>query len=77
MKRKEWRGLLPTNTAGTDGGHFEEGERVREELLETLRAGPGEAARREGAIGANGPAPSRWTLRTIRASVDWLVVESK
>ena len=45
---------------------------MKEELLETLRAGPGEAARREVAVGASGPAPSRWTLRTIRASVDWL-----
>ena len=45
---------------------------MKEELAETLRAGPGEAARREVAVGASGPAPSRWTLRTIRASVDWL-----
>jgi transposase len=45
---------------------------VKEDLLETLQAGPGEAARQEVAVGASGPAPSRWTLRTIRASVDWL-----
>lgn len=45
---------------------------MQEELLETLRAGPGEAARQEVAVGASGPAPSRWTLRTIRASVEWL-----
>ena len=45
---------------------------MQEELLETLRAGPGEAARREVAVTKTGPAPSRWTLRTIRASVDWL-----
>jgi transposase len=45
---------------------------VKEELLETLRAGPGEAARREVAGTKTGPTPSRWTLRTIRASVDWL-----
>jgi len=45
---------------------------VQEERLETLRAGPGEAARREVAVGSRGPAPSRWTLRTIRVSVDWL-----
>jgi transposase len=45
---------------------------VREELREILHAGPGEAARREVAVGAGGPAPSRWTLRTIRAAVDWL-----
>ena len=45
---------------------------MQEELEEVLRAGPGEAARKEVAVGASGPAPSRWTLRTIRASVDWL-----
>jgi DDE superfamily endonuclease len=45
---------------------------VREELREILHAGPGEVARREVAVGTNGPAPSRWTLRTIRAAVDWL-----
>lgn len=45
---------------------------MKEDLLETLRAGPGEAARREVAVAEKGPAPSRWTLRTIRASVEWL-----
>lgn len=45
---------------------------MKEELLDTLRAGPGEAARQEVAVGENGPGPSRWTLRTIRASVEWL-----
>jgi hypothetical protein len=45
---------------------------VREELGEIRHAGPGEAARREVAVTKSGPAPSRWTLRTIRASVDWL-----
>src|SRR5947207_1595490 len=34
--------------------------------------GAGEAARREVAVARSGPAPSRWTLRTIRATVDWL-----
>ena len=46
---------------------------MQEELLETLRAGPGEAARREVAVTKTGPAPSRWTLRTIRASVDSVI----
>jgi transposase len=46
---------------------------MQEELLETLRAGPGEAARQEVAVGESGPTPSRWTLRTIRVSVDWLM----
>ena len=72
MQRKEWLASSPINTGGTVGGYFAEVEAVQEELLETLRAGPGEAARREVAVGASGPAPSRWTLRTIRASVDWL-----
>ena len=34
---------------------FEEVEAVREELREILHAGPGEAARREVAVGAGGP----------------------
>ena len=45
---------------------------MREDLLGILHAGPSEAARREVAVTTCGPAPSRWTLRTIRASVDWL-----
>ena len=69
---RAWLASSPINTVGTAGGYFAEVEAVQEELLETLRAGPGEAARREVAVGASGPAPSRWTLRTIRASVDWL-----
>ena len=73
MKRKESLALSPTNTGEIVGGSFAEVEAVQEELLETLRAGPGDAARREVAVGAWGPAPSRWTLRTIRASVDWLM----
>jgi transposase len=64
--------LWPTNTVGSVGGRFEEREAVQEELLETLRAGPGEAARREVAVAESGPAPSRWTLRTLRVSVEWL-----
>jgi transposase len=72
MKRKASLAWLPTNTVGTAGGYFAEVETVKEELVEVLRAGPGEAARREVAVGASGPAPSRWTLRTIRASVKWL-----
>jgi transposase len=56
----------------TAGGYFAEVEAVREELLEILHAGPSEAARREVAVTTCGPAPSRWTLRTIRASVAWL-----
>jgi transposase len=72
MKTKVWPDWWPTSTVGIAGGCFAEVEAVKEELRETLRAGPGEAARREVTVGASGPAPSRWTLRTIRASVDWL-----
>ena len=72
MKRKASRASWRTNRAGTVGGYFAEVEAVREELVELLRAGPGEAARREVAVARSGPAPSRWMLRTIRASVDWL-----
>jgi hypothetical protein len=45
---------------------------LKEELLDGLREGPGEAARREIAIGGSCPTPCRWTLRTPRVSVDWL-----
>jgi len=76
MKRKAWQGASLTSREATDGGYFEEVEAMREELGETLHAGPGEAARREVAIGAKGLAPSRWTLRTIRASVDWLTEDT-
>ena len=57
---------------GNVGGYFAERAGVQEDLLETLRAGPGEVARQEVRVGESGPAPSRWTLRTIRVSVDWL-----
>jgi transposase len=72
MKTRAWPDSWPTNTGGIVGGHFEERESIQTELLETLRAGPGEAARQEVAVGASGPAPRRWTLRTIRVSVEWL-----
>lgn len=45
---------------------------LTDELRERLREGPGEAARQEVAVGEGGPTPCRWTLRTIRVSVDWL-----
>jgi transposase len=72
MKRKVWPGFSLTNKVGIAGGDFMEVEAVREELVEILHAGPGDAARREVAVAKSGPAPSRWTLRTMRASVDWL-----
>jgi transposase len=69
---RAWLDSWPTNTGESVGGRFEEREALKEDLLETLRAGPGEAARREVAVAESGPAPSRWTLRTIRVSVEWL-----
>ena len=56
------------STAGPAGGIFDR----KEELVERLRRGPGEEARREVAVTADGPPPSRWTLRTIRATIPWL-----
>src|SRR5215831_17531705 len=72
MKTRGWQGSWLTNMVGSGGGRFEEREAVKEELLEILHAGPGEAARQEVAVGESGPAPSRWTLRTLRVSVGWL-----
>lgn len=37
-----------------------------------MHQGPGEEARAEVAVTPDGPAPSRWTLRTIRVTFDWL-----
>jgi len=42
------------------------------ELVERLQHAPGEEARTELAPTADGPAPSRWTLRGIRATFPWL-----
>ena len=41
-------------------------------MIERLRQGPGEEARQEVALTPQGPPPSRWTLRTIRATFPWL-----
>lgn len=43
-----------------------------DELLERLQQAPGEEARQELAPTADGPAPSRWTLRGVRATFPWL-----
>ena len=50
------------------GGIFDRGP----ELRERLRQGPGAEARQEVMTPPGAPAPSRWTLRTIRVSFDWL-----
>ena len=56
------------NKAGCAGGVFDRAEEVPDQV----RRGPGEAARQEAAVTTGGPPPSRWTLRTIRASLEWL-----
>ena len=72
MRRKAGPDSWPTSTVGIGGGGFAAVDAVNEARLETRRAGPGEAARREVGVGTRGPAPSRWTLRTRRASVEGL-----
>ena len=44
----------------------------RAELIERLQHAPGEEARLQLAPTPDGPAPSRWTLRGIRATFPWL-----
>jgi len=43
-----------------------------DELVERLQHAPGEEARQELAPTPDGPAPSRWTLRGVRATFPWL-----
>jgi hypothetical protein len=43
-----------------------------DELVARLQHAPGEEARNELAPTANGPPPSRWTLRAVRATFPWL-----
>jgi transposase len=50
------------------GGVFDQ----KEELSEVLRKGPGEPAKKVLMPTEQGPLPSRWTLRAIQVSVDWL-----
>lgn len=45
---------------------------IKEEITTCLQAGPGDAARKAKGFTREAPAPSRWQLRTIRASLDWL-----
>jgi transposase len=52
-----------------DEGVFDQ----RDSLIERLRQRPGVEAQQEVAASASAPAPPRWTLRTIRASVPWLL----
>lgn len=55
------------------GGHHRGTLLARQaELTERLAQAPGAEAQREIAPTAEGPPPSRWTLRAIRATVPWL-----
>src|SRR5215475_13004234 len=63
IRTRGYRAWWPTRTAAPAAGTaFSR----KQELQERLRQGPGEEAR------PDGPAPSRWTLPTIRATFDWL-----
>ncbi len=42
-------------------------------MIERLHQGPGVEAQAEVQVGVEGPPPSRWTLRTIRATFPWMV----
>jgi transposase len=50
------------------GGAFDR----TDELLTRLQQGLGPEAQADAAASPGGPAPSRWTLSTIRATFDWL-----
>ncbi|MGF1581096.1 MAG: winged helix-turn-helix domain-containing protein, partial [Gemmataceae bacterium] len=56
------------NTAATDEVAFDQ----KQQLQQTLRQGPDEKPRQQASPHSNGPKPSRWTLRTIRASIESL-----
>ena len=64
MKPKNWLVWRNTNKVDPDGGGFD----CKDELLEGLRQGPSEEARREVMPSDTGPLASRWILRSIRAS---------
>ena len=55
--------------AGLAGGQFDEAAQRQREVTERLQAGPSQAAAQVHAVGERCPAPGKWTLATIRASV--------
>jgi len=63
---RELRACALTPKAGSAGGIFDDPE----PLIERLHQGPGEEARQEMAVTDTSPPPSRWTLRTIRATFE-------
>ena len=70
MKKAVWNNSWSIVTAATATPRFSSEQ--KEEMKERLRQGPGEAARKEAAPTEDGPTPGRWTLRTIRATFDFL-----
>jgi hypothetical protein len=62
----------PVCWRGSTGGVAATVPDRRAELLAQLRQGPGEEARQAVAVTPTTPVPSRWTLRTIRATFSWL-----
>jgi transposase len=63
---------LRTGKVAIIGGPFDEVQALQAELTQQLQAGPGEAARQARGVTPQSPAPSRWQLVTIRATIDWL-----
>ncbi len=59
----------PTSRAASTASAFDD---RKGELQERLRQGPGVEAQVQTATTPQGPAPSRWTLATIRVTFDWL-----
>jgi hypothetical protein len=59
----------PTSRAASAASVFDD---RKDELQQRLRQGPGVEAQQVAAPTPQGPAPSRWTLITIRATFDWL-----
>lgn len=61
---------------GADGPPAQDAEhlqaQVRQQMVEVLQQGPGEAARQATAPTPRSPPPSRWTLERIRASFSFL-----
>ncbi len=60
---------MSIDTAGRAGGLFDEVARQQREVSARLQAGPSQEAAHVHAVGEGCPAPGKWTLATIRASV--------
>jgi transposase len=74
---KDCPAFSATNTVAIVEDVFSRDQEHKQQLEERLHQGPGEEARQQAAATDQGPPPSRWTLDTIRASVDWLADYSR